>query len=45
MLLKKKCAHTFSDHDDQVWSVAFNDKGTQVVSSSDDKGMFVYSIP
>jgi WD repeat-containing protein 61 len=41
-----ECIHTFEDkHKDQVWAIAFNENGSQLVSVSDDSKFKVYSCP
>lgn len=37
----RQCVHTFNEHEDQVWSVAYNEDGSQAVSCSDDKSICV----
>ena len=43
--LSKQCEHTFTDHTDQVWGVAYNDDGSKLMSVSEDKSIHLYSIP
>ncbi|EFA83419.1 WD40 repeat-containing protein [Heterostelium album PN500] len=41
----KKCDHTFNDHADQVWGVAWSPvDSSKLISVSDDCSMIVYSI-
>lgn len=37
-------AHTFDDHQDQVWGVAFNGGSRRLASVSDDKSMCIFGI-
>ena len=39
----KACVHTFENHQDQVWSVAYNGDGTQLVSAGDDGVLQVFA--
>jgi len=39
----KECIHTFDTHTEQVWSVAYNNDGSKLVSVSDDKSVAVHS--
>ena len=39
----KQCVHTFDDHADQVWGVAYNHDGSKLVSVSEDKSIHLYS--
>ena len=41
----KQCIHTFDDHTDQVWGVAYNTEGTKLMSVSEDKSIHLYNIP
>jgi WD repeat-containing protein 61 len=41
---KGQCVHTFNDHTDMVWAVAFDPKGTMLASASDDKSIIVYNL-
>ena len=41
----KQCVHTFDDHVDQVWGVAYNNDGSKLVSVSEDKSIHLYNIP
>lgn len=34
---------TLAKHDDQVWGLAWNERGTQLVSVSDDRSFIVYN--
>lgn len=38
----RQCVHTFSEHTDQVWGVAWSDDGSKLVSCSDDKSLITY---
>ncbi|KAJ3095707.1 hypothetical protein HDU97_006593 [Phlyctochytrium planicorne] len=38
----RQCVHTFEEHTDQVWGLAYNDEGTKLASVSDDKSLVVY---
>jgi WD repeat-containing protein 61 len=40
----KSHVHTFAEHSDLVWSVAWNDDGSELASVSDDRSLVVYSI-
>ena len=40
-----QCVHTFDDHVDQVWGVAYNNDGSKLVSVSEDKSIHLYNIP
>lgn len=35
--------HTFEDHSDQVWGVAYNEDGTRLATAGDDGNVFVYA--
>ena len=41
----KQCIHTFDDHTDQVWGVAYDTEGTKLMSVSEDKSIHLYNIP
>jgi len=43
-IAEKKAKHTFSEHTDQVWGVAWNDSGEKLVSCSDDKSLVFHKI-
>lgn len=38
----RRCLSTFDSHTDQVWSVAYNAKGSRLVSGGDDALLQVY---
>lgn len=38
----KQCLHTFDDHVDQVWGVAYSPNGKKIVSVSDDKSFHIH---
>jgi WD40 repeat protein len=41
----KECVHSFDTaHTDQIWSVAYNHDGTQLVSAGDDGVLQIYDI-
>jgi WD40 repeat protein len=41
----KECVHSFDTaHTDQIWSVAYNQDGTQLVSAGDDGVLQIYDI-
>jgi WD repeat-containing protein 61 len=39
----RECVCTLAKHDDQVWGLAWNERGTQLVSVSDDRSIIVYN--
>ena len=41
----KQCVHTFDNHVDQVWGVAYNNDGSKLMSVSEDKSIHLYNIP
>jgi len=41
-----ECIHTFEEkHKDQVWGLAFNEMGSQLISVSDDSQYKIYNCP
>jgi WD40 repeat protein len=41
----KECVHSFDTaHTDQIWSVAYNTDGAQLVSAGDDGVLQIYDI-
>eukprot|EP01112_Ceratiomyxa_fruticulosa_P010472 TRINITY_DN2775_c0_g1_i1.p1 TRINITY_DN2775_c0_g1~~TRINITY_DN2775_c0_g1_i1.p1 ORF type:complete len:301 (-),score=59.88 TRINITY_DN2775_c0_g1_i1:48-950(-) len=40
----RQTKHTFSEHNDLVWGLAWNDSGERLVSCSDDKSLIFYKI-
>lgn len=40
----RQCLHTFDDHTDQVWGIAFNKAADRLVSVSEDRSFHVYSL-
>ena len=43
-LAAKDCSHTFTSHNDQVWSVAYNNDGTCLAAGCDDGSVEVYDV-
>jgi len=43
-LSTRQCVHTFSEHSDQVWGIAWNTDGTKMISCSDDCSLVQYNI-
>lgn len=41
---QRACITTLSEHTDQVWGVAYNENGSQLVSGGDDKSLIFYSL-
>lgn len=41
---ERKCIHTFENHSDQVWSVAYNSTGTRLLSGGDDALLQLYEL-
>jgi len=41
----RQCLHTFYEHKDQVWGVAYNNTGSKIVSVGEDKAIVVYEVP
>jgi WD repeat-containing protein 61 len=41
---QRQCVQTFQQHEDQVWAVAYNEAGTQLVSGGDDKSLAIYNV-
>ena len=39
----RTCEHTFTEHTDQVWGVAYSEDGSKLATVSDDKTMIVYT--
>ena len=44
-LAMRSSLHTFTNHTDQVWSVAFDPTGKRLASVSDDKSLIVFDCP
>jgi WD repeat-containing protein 61 len=40
-----ECIHTFEDHKDQIWSIAFDETGARLASVSDDHSIRIYACP
>ena len=41
---KRKCLHTFRDHSEPVWDVAFSPDGRHLVSVGDDANLHMYQL-
>jgi len=41
---QKACAHTFTHHDEPVWDVAFNDRGSRLATVGDEGYVTVYLV-
>lgn len=41
---QRTCIVTTKDHTDQVWSVAFNDDGSEMATCGDDGKLITYNI-
>jgi len=41
----RQCLHTFDDHADQVWGVAFDRTGSRLASVSDDQCLRIFECP
>ncbi|TPX46045.1 hypothetical protein SeLEV6574_g03463 [Synchytrium endobioticum] len=39
----RTCEHTFAEHTEPVWGVAYSDDGSKLATVSDDKSMIVYT--
>ncbi len=42
---RMKCIHTFYDHQEQVWGVAYNPSATNIMSVSEDRSINIYECP
>lgn len=40
----RQCVHTFEEHADQVWGVAYNEDGDKLASVGDDRCLNIYSV-
>lgn len=43
-IAQRTCVTTLKEHKDQVWAVAFNDDGTELVSGADDGSVITYAV-
>ena len=41
---QRSCLHTFEEHADQVWSVAYSPDGKRLVSGGEDGKLNVYDV-
>ncbi|XP_019714487.1 WD repeat-containing protein 61-like, partial [Hippocampus comes] len=41
----RACINTFFDHQDQVWSVKYNNNGSKIISAGDDRAIHIYDCP
>ncbi len=42
---RMKCIHTFHEHQEQVWGVAYNSSATNIMSVSEDRSINIYECP